>query len=89
MDRLDGETGFSFNYILGTKRSASYQRLFALNQAHGRDARATRHGGQAWHGHPAHVWGNLNAKGCWHHTTVTRGISSWAIAAMMRSAASW
>jgi len=24
-------------------------------QAHGRDARATHHGGQAWHGRPAHV----------------------------------
>ena len=39
------------------------------DQAHGRDARATRnggqahHGGQAWHGRLAHVWEILDAKG--------------------------
>jgi hypothetical protein len=34
-------------------------------QGHGRDARATQNGGQAWHGRLAHVWGILDAKGCW------------------------
>jgi 23S rRNA (cytidine2498-2'-O)-methyltransferase len=32
-----------------------------LDQTHGRDARAT------WHGRPAHVGSNPNAKVCWHY----------------------
>ena len=38
------------------------------DQAHGRDARATRHGGQSgqsWHGRLAHVWENLDEKSRW------------------------
>jgi len=35
------------------------------DQTHGRDARATRNGGQTWHGRLAHVWGILDAKGGW------------------------
>jgi hypothetical protein len=34
-------------------------------QGHGRDARATLASRIGWHGRLAHVWENLEAKGCW------------------------